>query len=60
MSTQKTKPLTDAQITELLKNVSVEGSYAANLVRAVEIYHGIINEEDDHEPRKNLRTRRQD
>lgn len=33
--------LTEAQITELLSKVSVDGSYATNLVRAVEIYHGV-------------------
>lgn len=47
MSTQKTKPLTDSQIDQLLASVSVEGSYVANLVRAVEIYHGIYEETPD-------------
>jgi hypothetical protein len=36
--------LTEAQITELLSKVSVDGSYATNLVRAVEIYHGVRDE----------------
>jgi hypothetical protein len=35
------QPLTEQQITELLGKVSINGSYAANLVRAVEIYHGV-------------------
>lgn len=33
--------LSEAQITELLSKVSADGSYATNLVRAVEIYHGV-------------------
>lgn len=47
MSTQKTKPLTDSQINALLAAVSIEGSYIANLVRAVEMYHGIYEETPD-------------
>ena len=43
----KQRPLTDSQIDQLLASVSVEGSYVANLVRAVEIYHGIYEETPD-------------
>ena len=43
----KQRPLTDSQIDQLLASVSVEGSYVANLVRAVEIYHGIYEEASD-------------
>lgn len=46
MST-KQKPLTDSQINALLAAVSIEGSYIANLVRAVEMYHGIYEETSD-------------
>ena len=49
MSTPKTRPLTDSQIDQLLASVSVEGSYVANLVRAVEMYH-VIYEETPDEP----------
>lgn len=37
----KQSPMTDAQINDLVYTVSVEGSYCENLVRAVEIYHGV-------------------
>ena len=47
MSTQKRLPLTDSQINKLLSEVSTNGSYVANLVRAVEIYHGIYEEAPD-------------
>lgn len=47
MSTQKRRPLTDSQINALLAEVSTNGSYVANLVRAVEIYHGIYEETPD-------------
>ena len=47
MSTPKQRPLTDSQINALLASVSIEGSYIANLVRAVEIYHGIYEETPD-------------
>ena len=43
----KQRPLTDSQIDQLLASVSVEGSYVANLVRAVEMYHGIYEETPD-------------
>ena len=46
MST-KQRPLTDSQINALLATVSIEGSYIANLVRAVEMYHGIYEETPD-------------
>lgn len=37
MSTPKQRPLTDSRINALLASVSIEGSYIANLVRAVEM-----------------------
>ena len=55
MSTQKRRPLTDSQINALLAEVSTNGSYVANLVRAVEIYHGIYEETPD-EPAGEVQT----
>jgi len=47
MSTQKRLPLTDSQINKLLAEVSTNGSYVANLVRAVASYHRIYEEAPD-------------
>ena len=55
MSTPKQRPLTDSQINALLASVSIEGSYIANLVRAVEMYHGIYEETPD-EPASEVQT----